>query len=779
MKQFLTPLLLAALSVSVSPVVTAAEGWLHFRGPNQNGTSAETGLPGKLSLTDGSLLWTAPLSGQSTAVIADGRLFIMGYSGEGPDLQEVIACFDAETGKALWEHRFNDFMSDTIYTRYSTANPTVDAETGNVYMQGTQGIFACFSRDGKILWKFSMMEKYGRMTFPNGRTATPVIEGDLVITHGITANWGGNGPAADRFYAFDKRTGDLVWYSTPGARPKDSSYSPPTLAWWNGKRVIYSGTGDGSIVCMNARTGEPLWRVQITQGGVNTQPLIHKDDKIIAIHGSENLDTSEIGRMVAVRIPKELPAPPAAGEPVVFNIKDVELWRNDLSAFTSSPILVGDTIYTVAETGDLCAINANTGAIGWKKKLGIEQRNATLVHADGKLFVPMLDDPGSKQEGDASEAGTKGAFYVIQPGATDGEILTHLALAGRCFGSPTVYNGKVYIQTTRQLYCFGKPGNNPGLAKAPKTEPAPQAGPATQLQIIPAEVLLRPDDVQKFRVRKLDANGFTLEEIKDVASVKWASYIPPTARVKARMDAAFNNRGELVAGPGAAQSAGAYEASLGDLKGYIRGRVLAKLPYKEDFEHEDINQVQPPEHPQAGLKFAYPPLPWIGARFKFEVHEIEGTKALAKTIDNKLFQRATVFLGDDSQSNYTIEADVMTDGNRRKMSEVGLVNQRYVIVLKGNAQELEVNSNLERIRVAVPYAIKPKVWYRLKTRVDVAADGSGVVRAKAWPRDEAEPAAWTLEVPHRHAHTEGSPGLFGFSPQEMRVYIDNIAIQPN
>ena len=91
-------------------------------------------------------------------------------------------------------------------------------------MQGTQGVIAAFTPDGKMLWHHSMMEKYGRMTFPNGRTASFLIDGDNAITHHIMANWGGNGPARDRFYAFDKNTGELVWYSTPGGPPKDSSY---------------------------------------------------------------------------------------------------------------------------------------------------------------------------------------------------------------------------------------------------------------------------------------------------------------------------------------------------------------------------------------------------------------------------------------------------------------------------------------------------------------------------------------------------------------------------
>src|SRR5881409_3100811 len=214
----------AALSAS-GPI----KGWLSWRGPQQTGTSLEKGLPDKI---DGSeALWTADFPGQSTPVIANGKLYIMGYLGASPDLQEGVACFDAETGQKLWDRRYNDFLSDTIYLRYSTSSPTVDPENGNVYMQGTQGILAAFTAEGKLLWQHSLMEEFGRLTFPNSRTASPVIERDLVITRGITANWGAHGPAADRFYAFDKKTGELVWASSPGDRPTDNSFSLPALAW--------------------------------------------------------------------------------------------------------------------------------------------------------------------------------------------------------------------------------------------------------------------------------------------------------------------------------------------------------------------------------------------------------------------------------------------------------------------------------------------------------------------------------------------------------------------
>jgi hypothetical protein len=67
----------------------------------------------------------------------------------------------------------------------------------------------------------------------------------------------------------------------------------------------------------------------------------------------------------------------------------------------------------------------------------------------------------------------------------------------------------------------------------------------------------------------------------------------------------------------------------------------------------------------------------------------------------------------------------------------------------------------------------------LKARVDLGTDGSGVVRGKAWKRGEAEPDAWVNEAPVPHANANGCPGLFAFSPQNMRVYIDNVAVTAN
>src|ERR1035441_7592790 len=130
--------LLGLFLCNLEAAPAAASGWLNWRGPNQNGTSAEKNLPDTLDAAKP--LWTADFPGMSTAVAANGKVYIMGYMGEGPDLSEGVACFDADTGKKLWEKLYLDFLSDTIYLRYATSSPTLDPERSEEHTSELQSL---------------------------------------------------------------------------------------------------------------------------------------------------------------------------------------------------------------------------------------------------------------------------------------------------------------------------------------------------------------------------------------------------------------------------------------------------------------------------------------------------------------------------------------------------------------------------------------------------------------------------------------------------------------
>lgn len=729
--------LAAVVAACLTPGLEAqgTTGWLDWRGPNQNGTSVETGLPDTISVEDAK--WTFQMRGRGTPVISGGRVYAMAYEGEGPDLAESVICLDAATGKEIWRDTWSDFISDVIYDRYAIGSPTIDPETGEVYIFTTAGILRRYSPDGEVRWETSTMETLGRLTFPNGRTGAPLVVEDLVIMHVINAHWGKTeGPARDRFYAFHKETGEVLWGCTPGVGPKDSSFSHPVLEERGGRLVLYAGTGCGNMVALDARTGDMLWRYQMSIGGVNSSAVIH-GDSLIAVHGKENIDSSVIGRMISLPLGTE----PEAGVqgPVVLPTA-ANQWRNDLVAFTSSPVLVGDRVFLTSAHGDLSSIDVATGKILWKEHLAPDQIHASPVAADGKLYVPM----------------TNGTLHVVRPSDEACEVLSSTQLEGSCLGAPAICGGRIYVHTTEKLYCFGEATDEPAWPVARREK----AGEVVRVRVVPADVTLQVGESPNLRLQGLDAAGRIVADIDDTG------YEFKMAPVLQRDD-----DGWRATRPGLSLAT----LSAGDLAATARVRVVSALPIDESFDGYAL------ETPASdGAMSANPPSSWIGVMKKWQVVEHEGQKVLRKSLDNPLFQRAMGFSGHPDMSDYTVTVDIMTDGNRRSMSAAGVVNQRYLVQLIGNYRALQISSNDERIKVRAPFTIKPGVWYRLMTRVDVSEDGSGVVRAKAWPRDEQEPAEWTLEVPHARAHTHGAPGIYGFTPQSrFHVYVDNYTVTPN
>ena len=119
--------------------------------------------------------------------------------------------------------------------------------------------------------------------------------------------------------------------------PKDSLLPLHFDDLEDGRRVLYTGTGCGNVVCVDARTGEALWRYQMSHGGVNSGVVLHGKDTLVAIHGKENIDKTSMGRMVSIKKPTVIPS--GAELPMVLSEKHVN-WKQDYEAFTSSPCIV-------------------------------------------------------------------------------------------------------------------------------------------------------------------------------------------------------------------------------------------------------------------------------------------------------------------------------------------------------------------------------------------------------------------------------------------------------
>ena len=128
--QFRTALAAWWLGLSASVAAPAAD-WPQWRGPNRDGISKETGLPDKWALNGENFLWRAPFGGRSSPIVMGNRVYVQNPAGRGPSLQERVMALDADTGKVVWEYKFNIFQSDVPPHRLGWASPAADPDTGN------------------------------------------------------------------------------------------------------------------------------------------------------------------------------------------------------------------------------------------------------------------------------------------------------------------------------------------------------------------------------------------------------------------------------------------------------------------------------------------------------------------------------------------------------------------------------------------------------------------------------------------------------------------------
>ncbi len=274
-----------------------ADNWSSWRGPEQTGVSRDTGLPDTFAVEkdkEKNIVWRTPYGGITTPVIQNGRVYVINKVGEDESQQERVMCFDANDGKVLWQHKFNVFLTDIVADRLGWTQMVGDAETGNVYAHGTQGFLFCFDKDGKIRWKHSLTEEYGRISGYGGRITSPILFEDLLIMPLVNANWGEQTVGGTRLVAFNKRSGEVVWWSSTNYRVKDTFACMPVVAKIGGQWLVITGAGDGGVHAFKARTGEKVWSYIFAAGAINASPVVD-GDLVYAGHGEANIDGRRTG----------------------------------------------------------------------------------------------------------------------------------------------------------------------------------------------------------------------------------------------------------------------------------------------------------------------------------------------------------------------------------------------------------------------------------------------------------------------------------------------------
>lgn len=721
----------AALAAGAASPAAAAD-WPEARGPSGDGRSEETGLPRSWSPAGDNLLFRVPHGGRSTPVVLGDRLFLQSGSGEEATRQAQLTALDAETGETLWTLRRNIFHADTPSHRVGWPSPAADAETGTVFFITVGGeLLALDAADGSVRWSRSLSEELGYIATYGGRTPSPTVVDDLVILSGVSSLWGAHAPGRHRFFAFDKRTGRLRWLSSPGERPFDTTYSPPSVRNLNGRKTLLVGSGDGAFHALEPATGASLWRFPMSKRGVNSGALVI-GDLVVVSHGEENLDSSVMGLLAGLD---------AASSGLV----EAEAARWRIPGFLggySSGVTDGERIFWVDNGANLAAFRAADAARLWTENLGTIQR-ASPVLADGNLYVGTVN----------------GRFFILRPGEDGVEVLDEDLLGSEdapeeIYASVAVSDGIVYLVSSARLYAIGERRAAAGAPTTaptgdPPASPTPAAAPA-RLVLSPTEEILAPGGEIELMVRAFDSAGLPVEA---PASHDWSVDGLPGEVADGRLRIPDD----------APAGAGTVAVSAGDLRAEARFRVTPALPWAWDFDAED-SEV---------------PREWVNAAGKYAVRTLDsGERVLVKRADNPFLRRARVYMGPPALSGYRVSADVFARMRRRQLGNAGLVAQRYQLILKGTHQRLEIHSwsPTEGRFTGVPFAWEPDAWYSME--FEVVEDEAGVVaRGRVWPRDEARPQDWSIEWRESLPHRQGAPGIFA-DAVSAEVFFDNLRVEP-
>ena len=720
--------------------------WPYWRGPEGNSISRETGLPDTINPDGGpgsNLAWKRDdLGARSTPVVLRGKIYFLARHNPGkPNEAEKVVCLNAATGKDVWESIHNVWSSDVPDTRVGWSSVVGDSETGYIYALGACGLFKCLDGEtGKVVWSLPLHERFGVLSTYGGRTNFPVVCDDLVILGSVIIGWGEMAIPAHRILAFDKKTGEVAWFVSTRLRPEDTVYGGPTIAVIGGQKLLIHGSGDGWLYAFQPRTGKMVWEYQFSRRGLSVSPTV-EGETIFMSHSEENRADPKnpalqrtVGAVVALK----------GG--LTGNITETgEIWKKlEVAVGKSSIVKVGDRLICPDDAGKIFVLDAKTGnQIG--AKVGVGTINFTTpVVADGKIY----------------HVEKNGRWYVLSPDEKlglakpqRGKTMGNFPTGDECWASPVVSHGRLYVLTTGALYCFEdsekKHGSTPGPEMAAETPVSADQKPA-HLQVVPAEVLLKPGEKQTFTVKLFNAKGQFLKT--------------ETAAFKLTGVGEISPQGEFTAPADAAHVATIVNATAGELTGKARIRIIPPLPWKFDFE--GLDDV---------------PVTWVGARYRHQLRPVDGSKAMVKITTIPKGTRSRCSFGPSDLSDYTIQADMKMSTADNKLPDIGLIAQGYTFEWQGQGKKLQIGSwishDKRHFKKLDPFPLEAGKWYTLKLRVANEQD-KAVAQAKIWLRDSAEPKDWTIELTDPAPNRVGSPGLFG-NATNAEIAIDNVSVVPN
>jgi outer membrane protein assembly factor BamB len=445
----LFPRTLLAVSAScLLGISLHAADWPQFLGPSRNGTSPETGLLEKWDSKGPKVLWQKDIGTGycSPSIIGDKLVYFDRVGGN-----EIVHCVDKKSGTELWSSAYPSKFQDPYgYNNGPRSQPLLTAS--KCYTFGAEGMIRCLDlKDGKIVWEMDTAKQFDIPEAFFGVGSAPVLEDNLLIM-------AVGGQPNSGVVALNPETGTVVWESVgeknwtgipmtgwPGEKKvewrkfdKQASYSTPTVATVNGRKLIFCLMRQG-LVALESKTGAcnfTFWFRSRADDSVNAMSPIVVDNDVLVSGAYYKVGS------VLLRVHPE-------------NKEFHEIWRaTSLEMHWNTPIYFDGYLYGFSGRNEpdahLRCVHFKSGELMWDHdetwvphstpQPSVYGRGS-MIMADGRLIA-------------LGEGGMLGLFQLNSRKMEEICRAQLLQMEHPCWSTPALSDKRLYIRSEKKLICL-------------------------------------------------------------------------------------------------------------------------------------------------------------------------------------------------------------------------------------------------------------------------------------------------------------------------------------
>jgi outer membrane protein assembly factor BamB len=405
-----------------------AENWPQWRGAKLDGVSQEKDLPVKWSKTEG-IAWRLEMPGAAgaTPVVWGDKIFLTSVDKDNL----VLMCVGTH-GKEIWRQTVSQGNKDVRGDEGNSASNSPCTDGEHVWAMMADGMLACYTVDGKEVWKLDLPERYGKLKIQFGMTSSPVLDSARLYLQLIH----GDGDPATReavVVCLDAATGDEIWKvdrPSDGKKECEHSYASPVI--YRDEKLAYLLThGADYIVAHDLADGHELWRCGDLNPKGNYNNTLRFVASPLAVPGMIVVPSAKQGPVLCLK---------SDGKGDLTDREEAFFWRRPQDTpDVPSPLIHDGLLYLCRENGNLIVMDAKSGKELYQESTTRDRHRASPVYGDGKIYL----------------CARNGIITVVQAGKQF-QILSQNNLREPISASPAIAGGRIYIRTFNALYAIGK-----------------------------------------------------------------------------------------------------------------------------------------------------------------------------------------------------------------------------------------------------------------------------------------------------------------------------------